>query len=113
MLANKLKNGSYGGRTSAANDVGELVLGSTYLGAAAFYGLLIAILLFAIPYGTVEVWHKSLLVLVICVLGGIRLIDAISHGSFRIAEGALLLPLVGVLFLHYPDCAVAGQKRRH
>lgn len=63
----------------------------------AFYGLLVTILLFSIPYGTVEVWHKSLLVLMICIFGGSRVIDSVLTGSFRVAEPLMLLPLVAVL----------------
>ena len=65
----------------------------------AFYALLATILLAAIPYGTVAVWHKSLLILVIGILAGLRIIDGAARGSFRIAEPLLLLPLVAVLCL--------------
>ena len=73
--------------------------GFAFFGVAAFYGLLATIVLFAIPYGTVEVWHKSLLVLVVCILGVLRLIDSVARGSFRIAGTSLLPPLVGILGL--------------
>jgi O-antigen ligase len=72
---------------------------SSYFGAVSFYGLLATILLFAIPYGTVEVWHKSLLVFMISILGGFRVIDGILRGTFRIAEPVLFLPLLGILGL--------------
>ena len=72
---------------------------SGYFEMAAFYGLLATIVLFAIPWGTVEVWHKSLLVVVISILGGSRIFDNILHGPFRLAQPVLLLPLVGVLGL--------------
>ena len=70
-----------------------------FFGAIAFYGLLLTILLFSIPYGTVEVWHKSLLVLMISILGGFRVIDGIRGGTFRIVAPMLVLPLVGILGL--------------
>lgn len=65
----------------------------------AFYGLLATIFLFAIPYGTVAVWHKSLLVLSIGIFAGFRIIGGVLRGSFRIAEPSMLLPLGGVLCL--------------
>ncbi len=78
---------------------GRQVTRSRHLEIVAFYGLLATILLFAIPYGTVEVWHKSLLVLIIAILGGFRVTDCILRGSFRIGEAITLLPLVGILGL--------------
>jgi O-antigen ligase len=85
--------------TAGADKHSEPISASSYFELLAFYGILITIVLFAIPYGTVEVWHKSLLVLMISVLGGLRVIDGILKGSFRIAESLLLLPLVGILGL--------------
>ena len=72
---------------------------SGFFGAIAFYGLLLTILLFSIPYGTVEVWHKSLLVLFISVFAGFRMIDSAVRGSFEVVESRLLLPLIGILGL--------------
>jgi O-antigen ligase len=99
MLSNNLKDRSIEGAVNTVEDTSYLSPKSAHLGIIAFYGLLAAIVVFAIPYGTVEVWHKSLLVLVICVLGGFRLMDAVMRGSFRIAGTPLLLPLAGILSL--------------
>lgn len=70
-----------------------------FFGAISFYGLLVTILLSAIPYGSAQVWHKSLLIVAIAVFAGFRVIDCMSSRTFRIAESALLLPLAGVLSL--------------
>lgn len=69
------------------------------LGKAAYYGALLAVLIFAIPYGTVEPWHKGVLVATISLLGGLRVVDGISRNAFRVAEPLLLFPMVGVLVL--------------
>ncbi len=86
-------------RTAGADKHAKQISDSSYFELLVFYGLLITIVLFAIPYGTVEVWLKSLLVFMISILGGFRVIDSILRGTFRIAEPLLLLPLLGMLGL--------------
>lgn len=72
---------------------------ASVLNRAAFYALLLSILVFAIPYGTVQPWHKALFVLAVCVAAGLRIAGNIMSGRFRLAEPRLLLPLFGILCL--------------
>jgi O-antigen ligase len=69
------------------------------LNGAAFYALLLAILTFAIPYGTVQPWHRALFVAAVGVIAGLRIAGNVAAGQFRLAEPRLLLPLIGVLCL--------------
>ena len=86
-------------RRSAALKDTRLNSAVGYLGSISFYGLLVTIFAFAIPYGTVETWHKSLLVVTITILGGFRVLDGIQSGQFRLSQPILLFPLIGVLLL--------------
>lgn len=74
---------------------------SSALGAISFYGLLAVILLSAIPYGAVETWHKSLLIVLVMVLAGLRIVDNALHRAFKVTHWTLLLPLVGILALAF------------
>jgi O-antigen ligase len=65
----------------------------------AFGGLLIVVCLSAIPFGTVDTFSKSLLVVCICVIALVRAIQGAVERSFRISEPFLFLPLVGILLL--------------
>lgn len=69
----------------------------SHLEILAFYGLLATILVAAVPYGTAALWQKSLLVAIIAIFAGLRVIDSVVRGPFRIAEPLILLPLAGVL----------------
>ena len=69
------------------------------MNGAAFNALLLAILTFAIPYGTVQPWHRALFVVVVSVIAGMRIAGNVVAGQFRLAEPRLLLPLIGVLCL--------------
>lgn len=74
-----------------------------YIGSAlekvAFYGLLVTILLAAVPNGAVNSGSKSLLVSFIVVFAFIRLCEGVITQNFNLADPVLLAPLVGVLFL--------------
>jgi O-antigen ligase len=70
-------------------------------GIISFYALLVTIAVFSIPYGAVEIWHKSLLILFVSVIAGFRIIDSVTGRSFRIAELLLLSPLFGILGLAF------------
>lgn len=70
---------------------------SNYLEIFAFYGLLVTIVVASIAHGGSTIWDKSFLISMIGVFAGIRVIDGVLRGSFRIAEPLLLLPLIGVL----------------
>lgn len=65
----------------------------------AFYGLLIIILLAAIPYGTVDPWYRSLFVLLACVTAGFRVIEAFVNNSILITDFPLFAPLLAILLL--------------
>jgi O-antigen ligase len=71
----------------------------TYFGSASFYGILAVILLAALSYGIADVWHKSLFVVMISIFAGVRVVDGLATGSFRIAKPRLMLPLAGILIL--------------
>ena len=66
---------------------------------AAFYGLLIVILLTAIPYGTVDPWFKLIFVSFACVAAVFRIIEAIVNDSILFADFRLFAPLLGILLL--------------
>lgn len=72
---------------------------SRLLGQISFYGVALVILVSAVPYGTVEGWHRSLLVFAIAVFGVFRLLDGLTLRVFNVAEPTLLAPLLGVLGL--------------
>jgi O-antigen ligase len=69
-------------------------------GKIVFYGVLSAIILSAIPYGTTEPIFKSLLCVVVCVLAVIRVGSQVSlDRAFRLSQPRIFLPLVGILVL--------------
>lgn len=68
-------------------------------GSIAYGGTIVLIFLAAIPFGTVEPWHKGLVVVAVSCLGLLRVADGLFRGSFRLAEPMLLLPLTGIIGL--------------
>lgn len=66
---------------------------------SAFYGLLVVIVLAAIPYGTVEPWSESLLLFLISILSLLRILEGLISGAGRVQGVVLLAPLVGLLML--------------
>lgn len=70
-----------------------------YLENVAFYLLLATIFLAAIPYGTVDLWSKSFLVLIICLIAVIRVLSIFFNGSPLFSNGSLIFPLAGILGL--------------
>lgn len=83
---------------SAARDGGHFPFASI-LERIAFYGLLAVIFLSAIPYGTVLPFHKSLLIVSVCVIAVIRIILGVTGRSIRFSEPVIFLPLAGILLL--------------
>lgn len=69
------------------------------LGRIAYFGALMAIVVFAIPHGTFEPWLKGALVVAISLLGLFRVADGLFAGNYRIAEPRLLLPMAGIVLL--------------
>lgn len=67
------------------------------LARIAFYGTLLAIAIATVPNGTVEVWQKALIASLLACLAFVRIADALSHGSFKIAEPFLLAPMAAVI----------------
>ena len=65
----------------------------------SFYGAVLAVAIAAVPYGTVEPWHKAVLVSAFAVLGLFRVMGGLMRGTFRLAEPVLLAPPLGVLGL--------------
>ncbi len=67
----------------------------------AFYGLLLAIFLTAIPYGTVDHWFKSLFVLLTCIFAAFRIVLSVSagKGAELFADRLFFAPLIGILLL--------------
>lgn len=70
-----------------------------YLEDAAFYLLLATIFLAAIPFGTVDLWSKSSLVAIICIIAIIRVTNIFFNGSGLFSNGSLIFPLAGLLGL--------------
>ena len=71
----------------------------TFIGRSAFYGMLAAIMFVAVSYGTIDIWRRSLFIVLISVVGMLRVLDGIRCGAFTIARPILLLPLTGILLL--------------
>lgn len=87
--------------TSKAFKSGERFSAAGLFGTVSFYVLLVTIALFSIPYGAVETWPRSLLILLVSAIAGFRIIDNVAERSFRIAEPLLLSPLFGILGLAF------------
>ncbi len=69
------------------------------LEAISFYGLLAVVAASAIPYGTVELWHQSLFICLVCVFAALRVIDGFVSDDFRLADPMLLMPVLGIILL--------------
>ena len=65
----------------------------------AFYGILIFILLAAIPYGTVNPWVRSLFVFLVCIIAVFRVVAVILTRKFVATDKLLFAPLIGILGL--------------
>lgn len=60
----------------------------------AFYGLLVTVILTAVPYGTVEPWWEAAFVCVVFGLTAMRIVHALITGEARIKGYGLFLPLL-------------------
>jgi O-antigen ligase len=59
-----------------------------------FFGLLVTLVLTAIPYGTVDPWWEAAFVCVVFALAAVRIVHALLTGAAEIRGHALLLPLL-------------------
>lgn len=59
-----------------------------------FYGLLVTVVLTAIPYGTVEPWWEAAFVCVVFAFMAVRIVHALITGEAQIKGYGLLLPLL-------------------
>lgn len=71
----------------------------TLLGCISFYGVLLAIALSAVPWGTVDPWLMHLFVFVVCICGFCRVGDGMIAGNLRFGDPKLLLPILAILAL--------------
>lgn len=74
---------------------------SLILENVAFYGVLVSILLAAVPNGTVDPWNESLFTLSICLFAIIRVVENLLIGNFKLADPLLLAPLTGIVILAF------------
>src|SRR6185295_19068603 len=65
----------------------------------AFLIVCLAIILYALAYGTVHYWALAIFFLGATSIGILWLIDSWKLGSFRISRNVLQLPLIGMLLL--------------
>jgi putative inorganic carbon (HCO3(-)) transporter len=65
----------------------------------AFYGILVVLVLSAVPYGTVEPWTISLVIILVCVLAAARSIEGLVSNEWRIRQARLIAPLIGLILL--------------
>jgi len=70
------------------------VLIAKWLDRGIFFGLLLLILITAVPYGTVEPWWKAIFVCLTYVLAIAWVIEGRLTGTWRTGGGTILLPLI-------------------
>lgn len=71
----------------------------TLLDRVIFYGLIVIIVLTAIPYGTAESWSKALFEAAVFFLGLLWIIHGLIDGSWRIGSLRVISPMVGLVVL--------------
>lgn len=71
----------------------------TLLDRVIFYGLIVIIVLTAIPYGTAEPWSKALFESAVFFLTLLWIVHGLIDGSWRIGSLRLVLPMVGLVVL--------------
>ena len=69
------------------------------IGRVVFYGLLVLIVLTAVPYGTVEPWPEALFECVVFALCMLFVIEGYLSGSWRINGLPLLYPVIALIGL--------------
>jgi O-antigen ligase len=79
------------------SDRGGRVL--TLLDRAIFYGLIVIIVLTAIPYGASESWSKALFESAVFFLAFLWIVHGLIDGSWRIGKARLIAPMFGLLVL--------------
>jgi len=71
----------------------------TLLDHVIFYGLMVVIVLTAIPYGTSESWSKALFESAVFFLTFLWIVHGLIDGSWRIVNARLTAPMIGLLVL--------------
>jgi O-antigen ligase len=71
----------------------------TFLDRVIFSGLIVIIVLTAIPYGSSESWSRSLFESAVFVLAFLWIVHGLIYGSWRIGNSRLIAPMVGLLVL--------------
>jgi O-antigen ligase len=69
------------------------------LDASIFYGVIVLIVLTAMPYGTVDSWSQSLFECAVFFLTLLWVVHGFIEGSWRIGNSRLLWPLFGLIVL--------------
>lgn len=67
--------------------------------AAIFYGVIVLIVLTAIPYGTVAPWSQATFEVVVFVLTLLWIVHGLLSGSWGIGKTSVILPLVALIVL--------------
>ncbi len=71
----------------------------THLDRVIFYGLIVIIVLVAVPYGTTESWSKALFESAVFFLTLLWIVHGLIDGSWRIGSLRLIAPMVGLAVL--------------
>jgi O-antigen ligase len=71
----------------------------TLLDRVIFYGLIVIIVLTAIPYGTSESWSKALFESAVFFLAFLWIVYGLIDGSWRVGNTRLIAPIFGLLVL--------------
>jgi O-antigen ligase len=76
-----------------------------------FATLLALLAIAAIPYGTVEPWWKAALVCAVFAICILAIIDMLVSGSFEIAGGSILLPMLAMSALAFAQTLSFGSQQ--
>ena len=87
-----------------------------FLDRVIFYGLIVIIVLTAIPYGSPESWSKALFESAVFLLTLLWIVHGLMDGSWRVGSPRLIAPMVGLLVLAavqsvaWRQVDIAGEK---
>src|ERR1051325_9567356 len=76
-----------------------------------FVSLLAVIVIAAIPYGTVEPWWKAAFVCAVFAICVLAIIEMLVSGSFTIAGGSILLPMLALSALAFVQTLTFGSQQ--
>ena len=82
------------------------------LGSAIFAGLILLIVLTAIPYGTVEPWSEATFECVVFALAGLWVIHGLLTGGWRVEIPRTFFPIIAVVGLALVQSLSLGHNTR-